>query len=64
MSQYEYKTLSLDYSHGLFRRKDPDLESALNREAEDGWRLRNILVPAQNFGETEKFLVVLERVVS
>lgn len=59
--KFEYKTLSLKYGFGIFNREDPDLERILNEEAQHGWRLRDILLPAKVFGQTEKLLVVLER---
>lgn len=61
MRTFEYKTLSLKYGYGMFTREDPDIERILNEEAQHGWRLREVLLPAKGFGETEKLLIVLER---
>lgn len=61
MRQYEYKTIALNYGHGILKRKDPDLDEALNNEAKEGWRVRQIVVPAKELGQSEKFLVLLER---
>ena len=61
MERYEYKTVALDFGHGVFKSKIPDLEDSLNHEAKDGWRLHEILVIAAGQGSSERFLVVLER---
>ena len=61
MAHFEYKTLSLKYGFGIFEGEDPDLERTLNEEAQHGWRLREVLLPATGWGKTQKFLVVLER---
>ncbi len=57
----EYKTVSLEFGHGFLTRVEPNLEAALNDNARDGWELKQILTPSRNFGETSKFILVLER---
>lgn len=57
----EYKTVNLEFRNGFFTRHDPDIQTALNDNARDGWELRQILTPAKNFGETSKFILILER---
>ncbi|RKU13300.1 hypothetical protein C6501_09345 [Candidatus Poribacteria bacterium] len=42
----------------------PDLESILNREGQEGWRLREVIQPAASFGETTAVIMVFERVLS
>ena len=57
----EYKTVNLEFGHGVFTKGDPDIQTALNENAREGWELRQVLEPAKNFGETSKFILVLER---
>ena len=61
MKEYEYKTVSLAYHLGLFKDREPDLENVLNHKVEEGWRLREILVPGKDFAQAQRFLVILER---
>ena len=63
MAKYEYKTITLKQKGlGLFRsRKVPDLENALNREGQDGWRFREVVLPSGAFGESDRVIVVFER---
>lgn len=60
MASIEYKTLIVKRPSGFsVQFRPPDLTGALNREAEDGWRL------AQAFpswlGSWDSFLLILER---
>ncbi|MBI3714066.1 MAG: DUF4177 domain-containing protein [Burkholderiales bacterium] len=57
----EYKTVDLEFGHGIFTKRFPDIQSALNENAREGWELIQILEPSKNFGETSKFILVLER---
>ncbi|MGO8930221.1 MAG: DUF4177 domain-containing protein [Limisphaerales bacterium] len=63
MAKYEYKTITLDQKGlGLFTSREvPDLENALNREAREGWRLREVILPSALFGESDRIIVVFER---
>ena len=63
MARYEYKTVTLEQKGvGLFgSRKVPDLEDALNREGQDGWRFREVILPSAAFGESTRIIVVFER---
>ena len=62
MKKYEYKTVDLPLGIGFFKSKTPDIESLLNAEGEQGWRLHQIILPATgDFGRSDKFIVILER---
>jgi hypothetical protein len=61
VTTYEYKVLDLSYSSGVLQRKDPDIATELNREAHEGWRLKQIIVPSKTLGESEKVVAILER---
>ena len=62
MKRYEYKTVELPLGMGFFKSKTPDIESLLNAEGEQGWRLHQIILPATgDFGRSDKFIVILER---
>ena len=63
MDRFEYKAITIRQKGlGLLTaRKVPELENTLNREARDGWRLRELLVPSGNLGQSDKVILVLER---
>lgn len=63
MTKYEYKTVILDQKGGVLRsRTVSDLESTLNREGKEGWRLCEIIQPSGPFGESN-VIVIFERVL-
>ncbi len=64
MSHFEYKTIMLNQKrlHLFTTARDvPNLEVTLNCEAEEGWRLQQILSPSAAFGESHNVILVLER---
>ena len=62
MTKYEYKTITLKQTGlGLSARKIPDLESTLNTEGKEGWRLREIVTPSAAFADSDKVIVIFER---
>ncbi|MEQ8407920.1 MAG: DUF4177 domain-containing protein [Gammaproteobacteria bacterium] len=62
MKKYEYKTLDVPFKFGFFKQKTPDLESLLNAEGEQGWKLHQMVLPASsNFGQSEKIVIIFER---
>lgn len=69
MQKYEYKTLDIDWKQGFLAGIKPapwpDLKTILNREAQEGWRLIQVLSPDLLMsGKTaEKMLAIFERPV-
>ena len=64
MTKYEYKTIRISQKGWGFKsRTIPDLESTLNREAKEGWRLYEIIKPDAAFGESTAVIVIFERVL-
>lgn len=62
MKRYEYKTIEAPFKMGLFKAKAPDFENLLNAEGNQGWRLRDIVLPASsNFGQTDRAVIIFER---
>ncbi|KZN62846.1 hypothetical protein N473_18195 [Pseudoalteromonas luteoviolacea CPMOR-1] len=62
MTKYEYKTLELPFKFGIFKQGTPDIDEALNAEGKDGWRLKQMVLPASsNMGQSEKMIAILER---
>ena len=62
MKKYEYKTVEMPFKFGLIKQKAPDVESLLNAQGDQGWRLHQIITTASsNFGQSEKMIVILER---
>ena len=63
MTKYEYKTIVLTFTGGIFKRGLPDIESALNREGKDGWQLKQIMLPSSAMGTSDYVVAILERAV-
>jgi hypothetical protein len=61
MSEYQYKTINIKFSHGFFKRGTPDVADVLNKEAASGWRLKQMILPAGSFGESEHMVALLEK---
>ena len=64
MTRYEYKTVVLPLSVGFFRQGLPDITSALNTEARDGWRLKQVFSPITTFGNADSVVAIMERETS
>ena len=68
MTKYEYKTVTLVQKRwGWWQSRTipeiPYLDSTLNREGRDGWRLCEIVLPSAAFGAPNKVIVIFERVL-
>lgn len=67
MQIYEYKTLEIEWKQGFLSSlkmpKLPDLTPTLNREAQEGWRFVQIVLPDLLLGgkSVEKLLAIFER---
>jgi hypothetical protein len=65
MKRYEYRTVALKQTGsailGSKRIPDSELDDALNREGQDGWRFRAITYPSGAFGEASDVIVIFER---
>lgn len=66
MTKYEYKTVKLDVTingKGMFGTPDrdvPDLNSTLNTEGKEGWRLCESILPTFN-GRSDQVILIFER---
>ena len=61
MSRIEYKVVKVSTKDVFTRDVSPELESVLNAEGRDGWKLVNSIVPASFGGESERVVLVLMR---
>ena len=62
MVKYEYKTVILKQKGlGFVSKNIPDLESTLNREGREGWRLCEIVIPSAALGDSTRAIVIFER---
>jgi|AraplaDrversion2_2_1032049.scaffolds.fasta_scaffold00606_38 transcriptional regulator with XRE-family HTH domain len=70
MQTHEYKTLDIEWKQGFLAGLKaaplPDLQTILNREGQEGWRLVQILTPdlMMSAKSTEKLVAIFERPVS
>ena len=61
VGKVDYKVVRLPMK-GIFTRDvSPDLESVLNSEGRDGWRLVNSVVVACGFGESKRVVLIFMR---
>ncbi|WP_275557243.1 DUF4177 domain-containing protein [Pseudoalteromonas sp. J010] len=37
------------------------MQSLLNAEGQNGWQLKQVVIPASGFGESDSMVVILER---
>jgi len=58
---YEYKSIVLPFKAGLFHQGLPDIESALNPQGREGWRMKQIILPSSSWGTSDSMVAVLER---
>ena len=60
---YEYKTvvLQLEGMGWLSSKEIPALEATLNAKAQQGWRLKDTVLPAGTTGEGDKIILIFER---
>jgi len=61
MKKYEYKTVPLKFTVGVFKKGTPDISGVLNKEGAEGWKLNQMMLPAASFGESEQMIAILER---
>ena len=67
MKKHEYKTLDIEWKQGFLSGLKaaplPDLKTILNREAQEGWRLVQILTPdlLMSAKAAEKMVAIFER---
>ena len=60
MKKYEYKTVELPFKFRFFKSGTPDVQSLLNAEGQNGWQLKQLVLPASGFGESDSMIVILE----
>ena len=63
MARYEYKTINIKFSRGFFKKRTPDVAQVLNKEAREGWRFKQMILPAGSFGESEQMVAILEKAI-
>ena len=61
VSKLEYKTILLPYKPSTFQSDEEEVALALNKEAEQNWRLSQIILPSTIWGRANGMLAVLER---
>ena len=61
MKNYEYKTVSIKFNHGWFKKGTSNIEEALNEAAIDGWQFKQMVMPTDATGGTEQMIAIYER---
>jgi transcriptional regulator with XRE-family HTH domain len=62
MSKFEYKTVVLPFRVGMFKQGLPDIQKALNKEGEQGWQFKQMVLPSSSMGSSDSMVAILERV--
>jgi transcriptional regulator with XRE-family HTH domain len=61
MRKLEYKTVVLPFRMGLFKQGLPDIQTALNKEGQQGWRFTQMVLPSTEWGKSDSMVAILER---
>jgi len=61
MKNYEYKTVSIKFNNGWFKKGISNVDEALNEGAIDGWRFKQMVMPTDATGGTEQMVAIYER---
>jgi hypothetical protein len=48
---------------GIFQQGLPDIEKLLNKEGQEGWQFKQIIMPSSNWGSSDTMVAVLERAI-
>jgi hypothetical protein len=63
MPRFEYKTVVLDFKGGFLKNRLPDIQGSLNAHGDDGWQLKQIILPSSQMGSSDSIVVIFERQV-
>ena len=61
MATYEYKTILLPYKPSTFQSDSADIQEAINVEAQQQWRLSQLVLPSTIWGRSNGMLAIFER---
>ena len=61
MTSFEYKTILLPYKPSAFQSDSPEIQDALNLEAQQRWKLSQLVLPSSIWGRSGGMLAILER---
>jgi transcriptional regulator with XRE-family HTH domain len=62
-TQFEYKTVVLPFRIGVFKQGLPDIQMALNKEGQQGWQFKQIILPSSSWGSSDSMVAILERTI-
>ena len=61
--KYEYQTLEMPFSFGIVKPQMPDITKALNDQGREGWQLKQVILPSSQLGNSDRVVLILERVI-
>ena len=61
MKTYEYKSVVMNFRAGIFKQGLPDIQKALNKEGQQGWQFKQMLMPSSSWGTSDSMVAILER---
>jgi transcriptional regulator with XRE-family HTH domain len=63
MNKFEYKTVILPFRVGIFKQGLPDIQKALDKEGQQGWQFKQMVLPSSQWGSSDSMVAILERAV-
>ena len=63
MATFEYKSVVLNFRAGFLKQGLPDIQKALNKEGQQGWRFKQMLMPSSGWGTSDSMVAILERAI-
>jgi transcriptional regulator with XRE-family HTH domain len=63
MNKFEYKTVVLPFRVGIFKQGLPDIQKALDKEGQQGWQFKQMVLPSSQWGSSDSMVAILERAV-
>jgi uncharacterized protein DUF4177 len=63
MNKFEYKTVVLPFRVGIFKQGLPDIQKALDKEGQQGWQFKQMVLPSSSWGSSDSMVAILERAV-
>ena len=61
MQAFKYKSVVLNFRAGIFKQGLPDIQKALNKEGQQGWQFKQMLMPSSSWGTSDSMVAILER---
>jgi uncharacterized protein DUF4177 len=58
ISKFEYKTVVLPFRLGIFKQGLPDIQKARNKEGQQGWQFKQMVLPSSSWGSSDSMVAI------